>query len=130
MSLLKGLGSLLGGDTLKDVGNIIDSLELPYRMLRLCGKDLGFTAAITYDFEVYSGGQKKWLEVSSVSNFENYQSNRLKLRYKTQKGDKKLAHTLNGSSLALPRVLATIIENFQTEEGINIPKVPEAAINP
>ena len=105
------------------VEEIIDSLELPYRMLRLCGKDLGFTAAITYDFEVYSGGQKKWLEVSSVSNFENYQANRLKLRYKTQKGDKKLAHTLNGSALAVPRILAAILENNQTSKGIKMPSV-------
>ena len=105
------------------VEGIIDSLELPYRMLRLCGKDLGFTAAITYDFEVYSGGQKKWLEVSSVSNFENYQANRLKLRYKTQKGDRKLAHTLNGSALALPRILAAILENNQTSKGIKMPSV-------
>lgn len=105
------------------VEDIIDSLELPYRMLRLCGKDLGFTAAITYDFEVYSGGQKKWLEVSSVSNFENYQANRLKLRYKTQKGDKKLAHTLNGSALAIPRILAAILENNQTSKGIKMPSV-------
>ena len=105
------------------VEDIIDSLELPYRMLRLCGKDLGFTAAITYDFEVYSGGQKKWLEVSSVSNFENYQANRLKLRYKTQKGDKKLAHTLNGSALAVPRILAAILENNQTSKGIKMPSV-------
>ncbi len=105
------------------VEDIIDSLELPYRMLRLCGKDLGFTAAITYDFEVYSGGQKKWLEVSSVSNFENYQSNRLKLRYKTQKGDKKLAHTLNGSALAVPRILAAILENNQDSKGIKMPSV-------
>ena len=105
------------------VEHIIDSLELPYRMLRLCGKDLGFTAAITYDFEVYSGGQKKWLEVSSVSNFENYQANRLKLRYKTQKGDKKLAHTLNGSALAVPRILAAILENNQTSKGIKMPSV-------
>ena len=105
------------------VEDIIDSLELPYRMLRLCGKDLGFTAAITYDFEVYSGGQKKWLEVSSVSNFENYQANRLKLRYKTQRGDKKLAHTLNGSALAVPRILAAILENNQTSKGIKMPSV-------
>ena len=105
------------------VEDIIDSLELPYRMLRLCGKDLGFTAAITYDFEVYSGGQKKWLEVSSISNFENYQANRLRLRYKTKKGDKKLAHTLNGSALAIPRILAAILENNQTIKGIKMPSV-------
>jgi len=105
------------------VEDIIDSLELPYRMLRLCGKDLGFTAAITYDFEVYSGAQKKWLEVSSISNFENYQANRLRLRYKTKKGDKKLAHTLNGSALAIPRILAAILENNQTIKGIKMPSV-------
>ena len=105
------------------VEDIIDSLELPYRMLRLCGKDLGFTAAITYDFEVYSGGQKKWLEVSSISNFENYQANRLRLRYKTKRGDKKLAHTLNGSALAIPRILAAILENNQTLKGIKMPSV-------
>ena len=105
------------------VEDLIASLELPYRMLRLCGKDLGFTAAITYDFEVYSGGQKKWLEVSSVSNFENYQANRLKLRYKAQEGENQLAHTLNGSALAVPRILAAILENNQTSKGIKIPSV-------
>ena len=105
------------------VEDLIASLELPYRMLRLCGKDLGFTAAITYDFEVYSGGQKKWLEVSSVSNFENYQANRLKLRYKTNGGKKQLAHTLNGSALAVPRILASILENNQTSKGIEMPAV-------
>ena len=111
-------------DELKEhVENLIASLELPYRMLRLCGKDLGFAAAITYDFEVYAGGQKKWLEVSSVSNFENYQANRLKLRYKTQKGDNELVHTLNGSALAVPRILAAILENNQTSKGIKIPSV-------
>jgi seryl-tRNA synthetase len=105
------------------VEDLIASLELPYRMLRLCGKDLGFTAAITYDFEVYSGGQKKWLEVSSVSNFENYQANRLKLRYKAKEGENQLAHTLNGSALAVPRILAAILENNQTSKGIKIPSV-------
>ena len=105
------------------VEDLIASLELPFRMLRLCGKDLGFTAAITYDFEVYSGGQKKWLEVSSVSNFENYQANRLKLRYKTDGGEKQLAHTLNGSALAVPRILASILENNQTSKGIKMPAV-------
>ena len=107
----------------RDVEDLIVSLELPYRMLRLCGKDLGFTSAITYDFEVYSGGQKKWLEVSSVSNFENYQAHRLKLRYKTQEGKKQLAHTLNGSALAIPRILAAILENNQTSKGIKMPSV-------
>jgi seryl-tRNA synthetase len=105
------------------VEDLIASLELPFRMLRLCGKDLGFTAAITYDFEVYSGGQQKWLEVSSVSNFENYQANRLKLRYKTNGGEKQLAHTLNGSALAVPRILASILENNQTSKGIKMPAV-------
>ncbi len=107
----------------RHVEDLIASLELPYRMLRLCGKDLGFTSAITYDFEVYSGGQKKWLEVSSVSNFENYQAHRLKLRYKTQEGKKQLAHTLNGSALAIPRILAAILENNQTSKGIKMPSV-------
>jgi len=107
----------------RHVEDLITSLELPYRMLRLCGKDLGFTSAITYDFEVYSGGQKKWLEVSSVSNFENYQAHRLKLRYKTQEGKKQLAHTLNGSALAVPRIMAAILENNQTSKGIKMPSV-------
>ena len=102
---------------------IIDKLGLPYRILKLCGSDLGFTSAFTYDFEVYSAAQKKWLEVSSVSNFESYQSNRLKLRYRDSDGNINLAHTLNGSALALPRIFATIIENFQTKKGIVIPEV-------
>ncbi len=102
---------------------IINKLELPYRILKLCGSDLGFTSAFTYDFEVYSAAQKKWLEVSSVSNFESYQSNRLKLRYRDSDGNINLAHTLNGSALALPRIFATIIENFQTKKGIVIPEV-------
>ena len=102
---------------------IINKLELPYRILKLCGSDLGFTSAFTYDFEVYSAAQKKWLEVSSVSNFESYQSNRLKLRYRDSDSNINLAHTLNGSALALPRIFATIIENFQTEKGIVIPEV-------
>lgn len=104
------------------VKNILRELELPYRILRLCGGDLGFTAALTYDFEVFSTAQDRWLEISSVSNFETYQANRLKLRYKDENGKNQLAHTLNGSSLALPRVLAGILENNQTEEGIKIPK--------
>ncbi len=102
---------------------ILRELELPFRILRLCGGDLGFTAALTYDFEVFSTAQDRWLEISSVSNFETYQSNRLKLRYKDEKGKKRLAHTLNGSSLALPRILAGILENYQTADGIRIPKV-------
>ena len=105
------------------VKNILEELELPFRVLRLCGGDLGFTSALTYDFEVYSKGQKKWLEVSSVSNFETYQSNRLKLRLRINEKEKKLAHTLNGSALALPRIVAAIIENNNSPEGIKIPKI-------
>jgi len=105
------------------VKDILRELKLPYRILRLCGGDLGFTAALTYDFEVFSTAQDRWLEISSVSNFETYQANRLKLRYKDENGKKQLAHTLNGSSLALPRVLAGILENYQTEDGIKIPEV-------
>jgi len=97
--------------------------QLPYRILRLCGGDLGFTAALTYDFEVFSTAQDRWLEISSVSNFETFQANRLKLRFKNADGKSQLAHTLNGSALALPRVLAGILENYQTPEGIVIPKV-------
>jgi len=110
-------------EMVEQVKLIIDKLELPYRILKLCGSDLGFTSAFTYDFEVYSAAQKKWLEVSSVSNFESYQSNRLKLRYRDSDGNINLAHTLNGSALALPRIFATIIENFQTKKGIVIPEV-------
>ena len=102
---------------------ILDELKLPYRILRLCGGDLGFTSTLTYDFEVFSTAQDRWLEISSVSNFKTFQANRLKLRYRDAEGNKQLAHTLNGSSLALPRVLAGILENYQTEEGINIPEV-------
>ena len=105
------------------IKNILRELKLPYRVLRLCGGDLGFTAALTFDFEVFSTAQDRWLEISSVSNFENYQANRLKLRYKDENGKSQLAHTLNGSSLALPRVLAGILENYQTEDGIQIPEV-------
>ena len=105
------------------IKSIIEKLELPFRIITLCGGDLGFTSALTYDFEIFSPAQDKWLEVSSVSNFETFQSNRLKIRYRNSEGKTNLAHTLNGSSLALPRVLATIIENFHTEDGINIPKV-------
>lgn len=104
------------------VKTILDELELPYRILRLCGGDLGFTSTLTYDFEIYSTAQEKWLEVSSVSNFKTFQSNRLKLRFRNQEGKTELAHTLNGSSLALPRILAGILENYQTENGITIPK--------
>ncbi len=105
------------------VEQLIKGLELPYRILRLCGGDMGFTSALTYDFEVYSAAQKKWLEVSSVSNFETYQSNRLKLRFKNVDGAKVLAHTLNGSALALPRIVAALLENNQTENEIKVPSV-------
>ncbi len=105
------------------VQNILKELKLPYRILRLCGGDLGFTSALTYDFELFSAGQDRWLEISSVSNFETFQANRLKLRYKDENGKNQLAHTLNGSALALPRVMAGILENFQTEDGIIIPEV-------
>ena len=106
----------------KHVESIIKELELPYRILRLCGGDMSFTSALTYDFEVYSEAQQRWLEVSSVSNFESFQANRMKLRYKDDEGKTQLAHTLNGSSLALPRILAALIENHQDENGrIHIP---------
>ena len=110
-------------EMVEHVKNILEELELPFRILRLCGGDLGFTSALTYDFEVYSKGQKKWLEVSSVSNFETYQSNRLKLRVRINEKEKKLAHTLNGSALALPRIVAAILENNNSPEGIKIPKI-------
>lgn len=105
------------------VKELLHELQLPYRILRLCGGDMGFTSALTYDFEVFSTAQDRWLEISSVSNFETFQANRLKLRYKDKTGKSHLAHTLNGSSLALPRVLAGILENYQTPEGIVIPEV-------
>ena len=105
------------------VEGLVKSLGLPYRILRLCGGDMSFTSALTYDFEVYSEAQKRWLEVSSVSNFESFQANRLKLRYKDANKKTKLAHTLNGSSLALPRIVAALLENNQTPEGIRIPEV-------
>jgi len=105
------------------IKEILKELKLPYRILRLCGGDTGFTAALTYDFEVFSAAQDKWLEVSSASNFETFQANRLKLRFKNKEGKNQLVHTLNGSSLALPRVLAAILENCQTEEGVKIPEV-------
>jgi seryl-tRNA synthetase len=104
------------------IKSVIEKLELPFRIITLCGGDLGFTSALTYDFEIYSPAQEKWLEVSSVSNFETFQSNRLKIRYRNSEGKTNHTHTLNGSSLALPRVLAALIENNQTEEGITIPK--------
>ncbi|MFC6098344.1 serine--tRNA ligase [Flavobacterium qiangtangense] len=105
------------------VREILNELKLPYRILRLCGGDMGFASAMTYDFEVFSTAQDRWLEISSVSNFETFQANRLKLRFKDKDGKNHLAHTLNGSSLALPRVLAGILENYQTPEGIVIPEV-------
>ena len=105
------------------VERLVNSLGLPYRIVRLCGGDMSFTSAITYDFEVYSAAQQRWLEVSSVSNFKSYQANRLKLRYKDAEGKTLPAHTLNGSSLALPRIVAALLENNQTPDGINIPKV-------
>jgi|TARA_B100001059_G_scaffold95046_1_gene94247 seryl-tRNA synthetase len=105
------------------VKTILEALKLPYRVLKLCSGDLGFTSALTYDFEVFSTAQERWLEVSSVSNFETFQANRLKLRFKNKDGKSELAHTLNGSALALPRVLAGILENYQTEKGIEIPEV-------
>jgi seryl-tRNA synthetase len=110
-------------EMVEHVKNILRELKLPYRVLRLCGGDLGFTSALTFDFEVYSTAQERWLEISSISNFETFQANRLKLRFKNSEGKSQLAHTLNGSSLALPRVLAGILENYQTDNGINIPDV-------
>ncbi len=103
------------------VQSLLKALELPYRVLSLCGGDMGFTSAKTYDMEVWCAAQARWLEVSSVSNFETYQSNRLKLRYKSKDGKPQLAHTLNGSALALPRIVASLLENNQTENGIRIP---------
>ena len=105
------------------IKEILNELELPYRIIRLCGSDLGFTSALTYDFEVFSAAQKKWLEISSVSTFNNFQSERLQIRYRDKEGRKNLVYTLNGSSLALPRVIASLLENFQTEKGIKIPNV-------
>ena len=105
------------------VEKLLQSLELPYRILRLCGGDMSFASALTYDFEVYSAAQEKWLEVSSVSNFETFQSNRMKIRYKDENGKTQLVHTLNGSSLALPRIISCMLENNQTNDGINLPEV-------
>jgi seryl-tRNA synthetase len=105
------------------VQGLLEKLELPYRKLLLCGGDMGFTSAMTYDMEVFSGAQQRWLEVSSVSNFETYQANRLKLRYKNSEGKTQLLHTLNGSALALPRIVAAILENNQTPDGIKVPSV-------
>jgi seryl-tRNA synthetase len=105
------------------VEKLLQLLELPYRILRLCGGDMGFTSALTYDFEVYSAAQQKWLEVSSVSNFETFQTNRMKIRYKDESGKTQLLHSLNGSSLALPRIMAALLENNQTENGIHLPQI-------
>ena len=110
-------------EMLAHVEGLLQKLELPYRILRLCGGDMSFTAALCFDFETFSAAQKRWLEVSSVSNFEAYQANRLKCRYKTSDGKTELCHTLNGSALALPRIVATLLENNQTPDGIRIPKV-------
>ena len=104
------------------IERIVNELNLPYRILKLCGSDLGFTSACTYDFELFSSAQNKWLEISSVSTFENFQSERLKIKYKSKKGIKKNVHTLNGSALAIPRVIASLLENNQTNDGIEIPK--------
>lgn len=110
-------------DMVKHVERLVQSLELPYRILRLCGGDMSFASAMTYDFEVYSAAQGRWLEVSSVSNFENFQTNRMKCRFKDANGKMQLTHSLNGSSLALPRIVACLLENHQTENGIQLPKV-------
>lgn len=105
------------------VAGLLHALQLPFRIMKLCGGDLSFTSALTYDFEVYSAAQARWLEVSSVSNFESFQSNRMKLRFKDQEGKTRLAHTLNGSALALPRVVAALLENNQGANGMTIPEV-------
>jgi seryl-tRNA synthetase len=110
-------------EMVKHVERLLQNLELPYRILRLCGGDMGFASALTYDFEVYSAAQQKWLEVSSVSNFESFQSNRMKIRFKNAGGKTQLVHTLNGSSLALPRIVAALLENNQNSNGINLPNV-------
>ncbi len=110
-------------DMVNHIEKLLSSLELPYRILRLCGGDMGFASAITYDFEVYSAAQEKWLEISSVSNFETFQSNRMKIRFKDNNGKPQLVHTLNGSSLALPRIIACLLENNQTPGGIILPAI-------
>lgn len=110
-------------EMVKHVQGLLEKLELPYRILRLCGGDMSFSSALTYDFETYSAAQGRWLEVSSTSNFESFQANRMKCRFKTKEGKNQLVHTLNGSALALPRIVATILENNQTPDGINMPKV-------
>ena len=110
-------------EMVEHVKGLLDKLGLQFRILRLCGGDMGFASAMTYDFEVFSAAQEKWLEVSSVSRFDTFQSNRLKLRFKTEDKKTQLCHTLNGSALALPRIMASIMENFQDENGIIIPEV-------
>ena len=105
------------------VENLLNTLELPYRILKLCGGDMSFASALTYDFEVYSAAQQKWLEVSSVSNFESFQTNRMKIRFKDSNGKMQLVHSLNGSSLALPRIVACLLENYQMENSIKLPLV-------
>jgi seryl-tRNA synthetase len=110
-------------EMVKHVEKLLITLELPYRILRLCGGDMGFTSALTYDFEVFSAAQERWLEVSSVSNFENYQTHRMKCRYKDADGKMQFTHSLNGSSLALPRIVACLLENNQVADGINLPEV-------
>ena len=109
-------------EMLEHIKGLMTKLELKFRILRLCGGDMGFTSAMTYDFEAWSGAQQKWLEVSSTSNFETFQANRLRCRYKTKEGKNELVHTLNGSALALPRIVASILENNQTEPGIRMPE--------
>jgi seryl-tRNA synthetase len=109
-------------EMVEHIKGLMDKLELPYRILNLCGGDMGNASAKTFDFEAWSAAQKRWLEVSSVSNFETFQANRLKCRYKDANGKTQLVHTLNGSALALPRIIASILENHQTTEGIRIPK--------
>jgi seryl-tRNA synthetase len=108
-------------DMVNHVKGLLNKLELPFRILRLCGGDMGFTSSLTYDFEVYSAAQERWLEVSSTSNFETFQANRLKCRYKGADGKTQLVHTLNGSALALPRIVAALLENHQDENGVRIP---------
>ena len=110
-------------DMVSHIEKLLQSLELPYRILRLCGGDMGFASALTYDFEVYSAAQQKWLEVSSVSNFETFQTNRMKIRFKDGDSKTQLLHSLNGSSLALPRIVACLLENNQTEKRINLPAI-------
>jgi seryl-tRNA synthetase len=116
-------------EMVQHVERLLQSLELPYRILRLCGGDMSFTSSLTYDFEVYSAAQQRWLEVSSVSNFESYQTNRMKIRFKDEEGKTQLAHSLNGSSLALPRIMACLLENNQQENGIHLPAVLSRYMN-